>query len=174
MDPERRERLGQRWVCHACEARFYDLRRPEPHCPRCGADPREAPAPEKPKRVRARKSPKARKAPKAAMASSGTAAAGPAKSAAREMKPEEEAPSPIARGRRSPAGKKAALKAKAPATKTKAARTKGQGRAKKATRRDDASSAVGDPDKAEEGASTETIDLGDYGDSHIEEDLGDA
>ena len=171
MDPERREKLGQRWVCHACEARFYDLRRPEPRCPRCGADPREAPEPEKPRRVRARK---ARK-PKAA--ASGTAVAGPAASAARETEPEEAAPSPASRGRRSPAGKKATVKTKSTSARTKAARAKGHRRAKKVTRRADGSSAAGDPDQLEEGISNDALDLEDSGlggDSHIEEELDDA
>jgi uncharacterized protein (TIGR02300 family) len=55
MDAERKARLGQRWVCYSCEARFYDLNRPEPICPKCEADQRESPAFEKPKRVRASK-----------------------------------------------------------------------------------------------------------------------
>jgi hypothetical protein len=31
-------------MCYKCAAKFYDLNRPEPLCPKCGADQREAPA----------------------------------------------------------------------------------------------------------------------------------
>jgi hypothetical protein len=41
--------LGGRWECYSCGSKFYDLGRPEPTCPKCGADqrdkPREAKAP---------------------------------------------------------------------------------------------------------------------------------
>ncbi|MCL2013150.1 MAG: FYDLN acid domain-containing protein [Cystobacterineae bacterium] len=37
--------LGKKYVCFKCGARFYDLRRPEPICPKCGADQRECPVP---------------------------------------------------------------------------------------------------------------------------------
>lgn len=40
--------LGTRYTCFACEAKFYDLGRPDPICPRCGADQRERPAPPPP------------------------------------------------------------------------------------------------------------------------------
>jgi predicted nucleic acid-binding Zn-ribbon protein len=43
-------------TCFTCGAKFYDLFRPEPLCPKCGADQREAPkAPPKPKPARKRK-----------------------------------------------------------------------------------------------------------------------
>jgi uncharacterized protein (TIGR02300 family) len=35
--------LGTKYACYACGAKFYDLNRPEPLCPKCGADQREAP-----------------------------------------------------------------------------------------------------------------------------------
>jgi len=35
--------LGQKFTCFECECKFYDLGAPEPICPRCGADQREAP-----------------------------------------------------------------------------------------------------------------------------------
>ena len=35
--------LGQRYTCYECETKFYDLNRPEPICPSCGADQRERP-----------------------------------------------------------------------------------------------------------------------------------
>jgi len=37
--------LGKKYVCFKCSARFYDLRRPEPLCPKCGTDQRECPTP---------------------------------------------------------------------------------------------------------------------------------
>ena len=51
----RKVKLGQRWVCYECAARFYDLNRPEPLCPKCKADQRESPAFAKPKRGRRKK-----------------------------------------------------------------------------------------------------------------------
>ena len=52
--------LGGRWECYSCGSKFYDLGRPEPTCPKCGADqrdkPREKPSaptpqPERPRRA---------------------------------------------------------------------------------------------------------------------------
>jgi hypothetical protein len=43
MDAARKERLGQKWVCFSCGARFYDLNKPEPLCPKCGVDQRTSP-----------------------------------------------------------------------------------------------------------------------------------
>jgi hypothetical protein len=36
--------LGNKYVCYKCGAKFYDLNRPEPLCPKCGADQRKRPA----------------------------------------------------------------------------------------------------------------------------------
>ncbi|HSN89818.1 MAG TPA: FYDLN acid domain-containing protein [Anaeromyxobacteraceae bacterium] len=36
--------LGTKYVCFKCGTRFYDLRKPVPACPKCGADQRESPA----------------------------------------------------------------------------------------------------------------------------------
>jgi len=54
-------KLGVKHTCFQCGAKFYDLFRPEPLCPKCGADQREAPKVEtkrkpllKPKRSRKR------------------------------------------------------------------------------------------------------------------------
>jgi len=33
---------GDRYTCHSCGCKFYDLNRPEPLCPSCGVDQREA------------------------------------------------------------------------------------------------------------------------------------
>ena len=35
--------LGEKYVCYSCGAKFYDLGKPEPRCPKCGADQRQAP-----------------------------------------------------------------------------------------------------------------------------------
>ncbi|MBN2798755.1 MAG: FYDLN acid domain-containing protein [Deltaproteobacteria bacterium] len=35
--------LGTRYTCFTCGTKFYDLNRPEPLCPECGTDQREAP-----------------------------------------------------------------------------------------------------------------------------------
>jgi uncharacterized protein (TIGR02300 family) len=36
--------LGNKHVCFKCQTKFYDLRKPVPLCPKCGADQRESPA----------------------------------------------------------------------------------------------------------------------------------
>ncbi|TVQ90555.1 MAG: TIGR02300 family protein [Deltaproteobacteria bacterium] len=38
-----KSKLGIRYTCFKCGIKFYDLNRPEPLCPECGADQREAP-----------------------------------------------------------------------------------------------------------------------------------
>lgn len=40
-------RLGVKYVCFECGAKFYDLNRPEPLCPKCGADQRKRPKKDK-------------------------------------------------------------------------------------------------------------------------------
>ncbi|BDG08464.1 FYDLN acid domain-containing protein [Anaeromyxobacter paludicola] len=35
--------LGTKHTCFKCGAKFYDLKKPEPICPKCGADQREQP-----------------------------------------------------------------------------------------------------------------------------------
>lgn len=47
--------LGNKFNCFKCGAKFYDLKKPEPVCPKCGADQRESPvlrAPDKAERKR--------------------------------------------------------------------------------------------------------------------------
>jgi uncharacterized protein (TIGR02300 family) len=48
--------LGTKYTCFKCGTKFYDMKKPEPLCPKCGADQRQAvgtkPAPAE-KRVRA-------------------------------------------------------------------------------------------------------------------------
>jgi uncharacterized protein (TIGR02300 family) len=36
--------LGNKFTCFKCGTKFYDLRKAEPICPKCGADQRESPA----------------------------------------------------------------------------------------------------------------------------------
>jgi uncharacterized protein (TIGR02300 family) len=36
--------LGQKFVCFKCSTKFYDLKKPDPVCPKCGSDQRESPA----------------------------------------------------------------------------------------------------------------------------------
>lgn len=38
-----KEKLGNRYVCYECGTKFYDLTKPEPLCPECDADQRNAP-----------------------------------------------------------------------------------------------------------------------------------
>jgi len=49
--------LGTKHTCWKCGTRFYDLRKPAPLCPKCGADARASPALKAPER-------KARAAPR--------------------------------------------------------------------------------------------------------------
>ncbi|HTN54074.1 MAG TPA: TIGR02300 family protein [Anaeromyxobacter sp.] len=50
--------LGTKHVCFKCGTKFYDMRKPAPICPKCGADQRESTAVKGPppaeKRARAR------------------------------------------------------------------------------------------------------------------------
>src|SRR5260221_4558589 len=34
--------LGKKYNCYSCHTKFYDLGKPEPTCPKCGADQRDA------------------------------------------------------------------------------------------------------------------------------------
>ena len=36
--------LGQKHICWKCGTKFYDLKKADPACPKCGSDPRAAPA----------------------------------------------------------------------------------------------------------------------------------
>lgn len=55
--------LGTKYTCFKCGTKFYDLKKPVPGCPKCGADQREAPV-AKPISARARAAAeKAREAP---------------------------------------------------------------------------------------------------------------
>jgi uncharacterized protein (TIGR02300 family) len=54
--------MGSKYVCYKCSTKFYDLKKPVPTCPKCGADQREAPSPKTAAQLRAA----ARAAPKEA------------------------------------------------------------------------------------------------------------
>jgi len=43
FSPPDKTNLGNRYVCYECSTKFYDLNKPEPLCPECGADQRNAP-----------------------------------------------------------------------------------------------------------------------------------
>ena len=34
--------LGRKYTCYSCHTKFYDLGKPVPTCPKCGADQRDA------------------------------------------------------------------------------------------------------------------------------------
>lgn len=36
--------LGRKYTCYSCHTKFYDLGKPVPLCPKCGADQRDADA----------------------------------------------------------------------------------------------------------------------------------
>jgi len=36
--------LGAKHTCFKCGTKFYDFKKPEPLCPKCGADQRQSPA----------------------------------------------------------------------------------------------------------------------------------
>lgn len=56
--------LGTRYVCWNCSTRFYDLKKPAPICPKCGADQRESP-PKEPVKTTPRKAAAAARAAEA-------------------------------------------------------------------------------------------------------------
>jgi uncharacterized protein (TIGR02300 family) len=36
--------FGTKFTCYKCSTKFYDMKKPDPVCPKCGADQREASA----------------------------------------------------------------------------------------------------------------------------------
>ena len=36
--------LGTKYICFKCSTKFYDMKKPDPLCPKCGTDQRESPA----------------------------------------------------------------------------------------------------------------------------------
>lgn len=55
--------LGQKHLCFKCGTKFYDLKKPAPICPKCGADQRESPALKAPTPAEKRSRAPARAAP---------------------------------------------------------------------------------------------------------------
>jgi uncharacterized protein (TIGR02300 family) len=35
--------LGTKWTCFKCGTKFYDLKKPDAVCPKCGANPQDSP-----------------------------------------------------------------------------------------------------------------------------------
>ena len=50
--------LGTKHVCFKCNTKFYDQKKPDPICPKCGADQREATAKPEGRRSRLSATPK--------------------------------------------------------------------------------------------------------------------
>ena len=49
-----KKKLGKKYACYQCGCKFYDLSRPKPICPKCGADQNEAPTKARPALPKAR------------------------------------------------------------------------------------------------------------------------
>jgi hypothetical protein len=49
--------LGNKHLCFKCGTKFYDFKKPEPLCPKCGADQRQSPALKAPPAERRQKAP---------------------------------------------------------------------------------------------------------------------
>src|SRR5205814_2310918 len=98
--------LGEKYVCYSCGAKFYDLGKPEPRCPKCGADQREAP-----RQTRSRPAP-GNTSPAPVVSTAATGIAGCAKIT----------PSQIATAPRSPRVT-TAMRARAPASRASHSRT---------------------------------------------------
>jgi len=56
--------LGTKYICFKCGTKFYDLKKPVPSCPKCGADQREAPV-AKPQTLRQQRAAAAKEAEEA-------------------------------------------------------------------------------------------------------------
>jgi hypothetical protein len=54
--------LGAKYACFKCGTKFYDLKKPEPLCPKCGADQRGGPTLKAPGPAEKRSRPPARPA----------------------------------------------------------------------------------------------------------------
>ena len=37
-------KFGNKFTCYSCAAKFYDMKQPDPKCPKCKADPKDDPA----------------------------------------------------------------------------------------------------------------------------------
>jgi len=49
--------LGNKHLCFKCGTKFYDFKKPEPLCPKCGADQRQSPVLKAPPAERRQKAP---------------------------------------------------------------------------------------------------------------------
>jgi uncharacterized protein (TIGR02300 family) len=58
--------LGAKHTCYKCQTKFYDLKKAEPICPKCGADQRQSPANKPTSASEKRSRPKPAPAPAAA------------------------------------------------------------------------------------------------------------
>ena len=47
--------LGTKHICWKCSTKYYDLKKVDPVCPKCGADPRQAPVVKAPTAAERRK-----------------------------------------------------------------------------------------------------------------------
>jgi uncharacterized protein (TIGR02300 family) len=45
--------LGNKFTCYKCQTKFYDMKKPAPICPKCGADQRDTPPQTKSERKKA-------------------------------------------------------------------------------------------------------------------------
>lgn len=41
-------KLGKKFTCWSCATKFYDLNKPNPKCPKCGANPEDDPKKDQP------------------------------------------------------------------------------------------------------------------------------
>ena len=37
-------KFGTKFTCFSCSAKYYDMKKQDPKCPKCGADPKDDPA----------------------------------------------------------------------------------------------------------------------------------
>ncbi|MBI5496895.1 MAG: FYDLN acid domain-containing protein [Deltaproteobacteria bacterium] len=37
-------KFGTKYTCFSCATKFYDMKKPDPRCPKCGSDPKDDPA----------------------------------------------------------------------------------------------------------------------------------
>ena len=51
--------MGSKFTCFKCGAKFYDMKKPEPVCPKCGADQRESPSSRAPDKAERKRTPRA-------------------------------------------------------------------------------------------------------------------
>ncbi len=67
LTPEASGKLGEKWECFSCGAKFYDLNKPEPICPKCEANQHERPR-QDPRAKSSSDEPRGRRSPARTMA----------------------------------------------------------------------------------------------------------